>query len=448
MKFWNIKIKELLQSDLGNTLKHAKNYFTGNIAIKGLGFISMPVFTRLMSPEDYGIVSVYNASLGILGILLSLNMANSISRYYYEEDKTDFDEFLSSIFQVVAILLLPISIILIIFQDFFMNWLELPVSLVYFLIIGLFFYIINSIFQQILVSRKRSKEYVSVNIFQAYGSFGLSWLFLVTIQGSQYLLRVAGIGIAQIFTSIWMLKKSFTFVIWKPLQWEHIKYSLKFGLPRLPYVLSGVILSQFDRIMISKQLSVEDAGIYSVGYNVGGLALLIISAITPALLPNFYQMMNDKKYAAVDKLNRNIMWIIVISGAFLMLLGSFLLKLMADEKYHTGTAVIPAVVLGYMFYALAGVYNRYCGYYKVTFLQSIGAMVSGIVNIVLNYYFIPKYGIIAAAYTTAVSFALQALLTWGLTSLFLKGYISSIKIFLIPTFSISLFFYMIVLWVQ
>lgn len=434
------------KTDLGETLGHAKNFFIGDVSTKALGFISMPVFTRLMDEEDYGIVAVYTAALGLLTTLTTLNASDGISRYYYEKEKEDFGEFLSSVVQFILLIQIPIVLVFLFFRETAMGWLDLPPALVYFLLIGLFYRLSLKIFQQILVSRKMSKQFVWVNVVQSYGGFGLSWLLLAFATGAQYVLRIMGFTLMQLASAVYMAIQSWAYIVWGKIKWEHIRYSLQFALPRLPYVLSGIILSQFDRIMLNNMAGAEAAGLYSVGYNVGGLSLLVIGAITPALLPNFYHLMNKDKHSQVDRLNRNIMWIVVAAGIGLMLLGGGILRLLADERFHDGAVVVPAVVMGYMFYALAGVYNRFSGYYKMTILQSIGALLAGGVNILLNYLWIPRFGIIAAAYATVISYGIQAVLTWLLVSRLAKGHVTSIKHFLIPVLLSGLVFLVMSLW--
>jgi O-antigen/teichoic acid export membrane protein len=426
------RLEALKTSEFGNVLYHAKHYLTGDVAIKALGLISMPVFTRLMNREDYGIVAVYTATYGLLSSLTTLNAADGISRYYFEKDKSDFGSFISSAVQLILLIQIPFLAVLIIFKETIMGWMGLPPTLVYLMIVSLLYGVSYKIFQQILISHKLSKKFVKVRIFQSYSSFGLSTIFLLTISGLQYVLRIAGFVIIQFVVGVWMFIQNASFIVWTKIQWKHVRYSLVYALPRLPYVLSGVILSQFDRIMLSSKLGPADAGIYSAAYNVGGLSFLIIGALTPALIPNFYKLMNEGKYNVVDKLNRNIAWLIAFGGIGLMIFGGFVLKILADEKFHSGATLVPIIVLGYMFYGVAGVYNRYIGFYKITILQSIAALTSGTLNIILNNLWIPQYGGMGAAYTTAISYALLALLTWIFIRLAAKGHVTGIKYIILP----------------
>jgi O-antigen/teichoic acid export membrane protein len=424
--------QKLNQTKFGEILRHAKNFFLGKLATKGLGLISMPVFTRLLSEKDYGIVAVCMASIGILSKVITLNASNAVSRYYYEKEHEDFPVYLSSLLQFQGVLVFIAFIGLFLFQGLILDLLNLPSELVYFLAMGIFFLSIKPIYQQFLVATKQSRPYVWVNVSQSYGGFGLSWALLLIFHGAGYFLRLAGVAVTQLITGFWMLVYIIRETKFKQIIWRHISYSLKFALPRMPYVLSATLLAQFDRMMLSSMASPEAAGLYHVGYNVGMLPMLAIQALTPAFLPNFYQLMNQGRFKQVNNINVKIFWIVTGFAIAVMFLGYPLIYIMADSKFHEAEKIVPLVVLGYVFFGLAGVYNRFIGYYKDTILQSIAAVLAAGVNVILNYWLIPIYGIEAAAIATVIAYAVQALVSWILISWRREAFSSPINLFLIP----------------
>ena len=424
--------KRIKNCTISEILIHGRNYLVGNVATKALGLISMPIFTRLLSREDYGIVAVYTAMAGLAVTLTTLNVTDGISRYYYEDKRNDFGAFLSSVLQMAAAFQIPIIVALLIWPNVITNLIGLPSSVAYFIVIALLHGVLFKVFRQINISRRNSREFVQVSVSEGYVGFGLSWGLLAVMPKTGFLLRIAGVAIVQCLSAIWMAIRTSSYVNWQRPRWEHIRYSLYFSLPRMPYVLSGLILGQSDRIMLANISGLEAAGVYSVGYSVGALSLIVITAITPALIPNFYQLMNDGKTGVVDKINRQISWLICSACTGLMLCGGFILQFLSDEQFHDGARVVPAVVMGYIFYAQAGVYNRFCGYYKRTVLQSLGALLAAAANILLNLWWLPIFGMVAAAYTTLISYGIQATITWLLTKRFVKGHVTPLVPLLKP----------------
>ena len=86
--------------------------------------------------------------------------------------------------------------------------------------------------------------------------------------------------------------------------------------------------------------------------------------------------------------------------------------ILADVKFHHAHVIVPPVVIGYIFFDMFSIYYRYTMYEKITYYTSIVIIVSGVINIILNAFLLPSYGIIAAAYTTTVSYLLMFLLIW------------------------------------
>ena len=73
-------------SGFTETLKHSKNYLLSNIAVKAIGFISIPVMTRLLTPSDYGVLNVFTSWQTIFISIFTLNCYVALGRYYYEPD--------------------------------------------------------------------------------------------------------------------------------------------------------------------------------------------------------------------------------------------------------------------------------------------------------------------------------------------------------------------------
>ncbi len=77
-------ISRIKNSDTFEVLGHSNNYFISGVAIKALGFISIPIFTCFFTQEDYGIVAFFTSYVGIITVILSLNSYTAVSRYYYK----------------------------------------------------------------------------------------------------------------------------------------------------------------------------------------------------------------------------------------------------------------------------------------------------------------------------------------------------------------------------
>jgi len=404
-------------SDFFETLKHSKNYFSANVALRAVSLVSIPIFTRLLTQADYGILATYNAYVNIFLVILSLNAYSAVGRYYYE-DRGDFDEFLGSTFTLLGlILVLTISIYAFAFHSVG-QLLELPGYLPLYLVGACAFRMVDSIYEQVLIPQKRSREAALLRVARGYGGVAVAVVLVLLLSEDRYLGQVWGGLLVGFAASIYIARRlrgriRFT------LNWEHIKYILAFSLPLIPRNLSGIILAQFDRIMVKSTIDASAAGLYSLGYNVGMLLHLAIAASNSAVDPDFYRFQANGEYARINNLIRKVFGIILLAALFLILFAREIVVLLADPKFHEGMSVVPAVVVGYVFYALGAIYSRYILYEKKTLLLSITVLAAGIANIVLNAIYIPRYGYVAAAYTTVACYFLLFVLNWIVARVFI-----------------------------
>jgi O-antigen/teichoic acid export membrane protein len=424
-------IKKIKSTDIFETLKHGKNYFSADIATKAIAFVSIPIFTRLFTQADYGIVAVFGAYVGIITVILSLNSYTAVGRYYYEKTN-DFGAFIGTTLTFVGLifgLTLPIYIL---FYNQIASLMQLPGLLPIYLLFACLFAIIYSLYYQILVPQKRSKEAATISILNGYIGFGIAVLFVYLLTENRYLGQIwATLLIGLIFSIYFMIKirkySKFCFKI------EHIKYIATYSFPLIPYALSGIILAQFDRIMINDIIDTASAGLYSLGYNVGMLLLMVIGATQTAWMPDFFKLRDNKEYDRFDALIEKVFSIVTIAALGLVLFAKEIVMILADEKFHPGLCVVPLVVIGYVFFGMSSVYGVHIGYKKKTVFTSIVALTAGISNIVLNAIYIPKYGYIAAAYTTVASYFIMFLLTWIVSKIVLKQRVTPLWMIWKPT---------------
>jgi O-antigen/teichoic acid export membrane protein len=218
---------------------------------------------------------------------------------------------------------------------------------------------------------------------------------------------------------------------------KYVKYSLKFGIPLLPAMLSSFILASFDIIIINQLEGSTNTGLYSFAYNIGMLMEMLILATANSWQPIFYEEFGNKNYLKLDRMAYNYSKYIYLSAVLLILFSKELVMILADKSYHVALNLVPIIVLGYLCFYLYTLYGHYTTYRKKTYLSSLYTMVAGIINIGLNYLLIPKFGYYIAAYTTFISYFVLFLLYYLNAKFILKDHVISLgKIF--PNFLIVL----------
>ncbi|MHA1979222.1 MAG: oligosaccharide flippase family protein [Candidatus Hodarchaeales archaeon] len=406
--------KRVVGSDIFETMKHSQNYFIAQLVTTGLAFIAIPIFTRLFTQEDYGIVSVYNAYSVLFVTLLSANSHASVGRYYFEKKA-----FLGTTLVFTGLIFLISTLTFLVFYEPITEMMNLPSFIPFLLIPTTFVAILNIIYLQIIQAQKRSLESAVISVLRGVLSLGLAFVLVILMTENRYLGRIFGYLIVGSFLSLYFLKRIFSHATIS-FKKEYIQYILTYSIPLIPYALSATILAYFDRIMINDIEGAGPAGIYSLGYNIALILSMVISATQAALIPNFFEFLNKKQHSRLDALISKVFSIITLAALGLILFAKEIVILIVDAKFHEGLEIIPIIIIAYLFFGMFTVYGRYIGYAKKTIYSSLVMILSGLLNIVLNALLIPEFGYIAAGYTTAISYFVLFVLTWIVAKFIIK----------------------------
>jgi O-antigen/teichoic acid export membrane protein len=237
----------------------------------------------------------------------------------------------------------------------------------------------------------------------------LSVAFMSILPSDRALGKITGTVIPVIVVGLWcyitILRSGK--VIFKKEYWL---YALKIGLPTIPHGLAMVLLARMDMVMILSICGASDAGIYSTGYTIATLLSVITNAIGQAWLPWFNEQLHIEKKEAIKKNNLLLMQL----GCFLTL--GFIVvapeatKILCHSKFWDCIFVIPPVAIGTLCQYFYTNYVNVELYYKKTFIIALNSVIAAFLNYILNSIYIPRFGFVAAAYTTLVGyFALKIL---------------------------------------
>jgi O-antigen/teichoic acid export membrane protein len=331
-----------------------------------------------------------------------------------------------------VILLSGFLALFLLFREKIALLLGLPSSIILYLFPLVLFYVFSSWFEQIYIPQRESKKITIRNIVNSYSVFIVTVsIILLFLHDNRYMGPIyASLIIGVIFAVYYAfalrryIKIAFSF--------DALKYMLTFSIPLLPFTLSSVILDQFDRVMINKYSGFADAGLYSFAYNVGMLVTLVLSALQQAWAPDYFKNMDEKNHAQLDSDIVRMLIIIAIAGLSLILFGRELGMVLAKNTYHAALVIVPVIVIGYLFYAVFTFYAWNIQYAKKNIYLSLAVLSAGLINIGLNVYFIPRYGYVAAAYTTAASYLFMALFGLTVNKVVLKLYAAPVRLIARP----------------
>ena len=275
-------------SDTKGLLKHSRNYLIANIATQALGFISIPVYTHLLSTTDYGIYSTFMAVVGVCTPVLFLSTYTAISRYYFEaKDKNDFKEFVGSSMVLAAIIFGAFVIVYFLLSPKLSEWLGFDWILTIMVPPVCLFMVFDSIFEQIYGPMLKSKKVAIISSIRAYLSFGIAVVAILLLKNNKYYGQVIG-SIGSLFILFFYVINQIHPYCKLTCRRKDVKYILSYAVPQVPYYLSGVLLIQFSKILISQFGDFSDVGKYNIAATIGGLMMIVvnISSVTNFIDPS------------------------------------------------------------------------------------------------------------------------------------------------------------------
>jgi len=204
---------------------------------------------------------------------------------------------------------------------------------------------------------------------------------------------------------------------------HYMMTGILFGLPLILHTVGKFVINQSDRIFIAKMVSIEEAGIYNIGYQVGMVMLLLVTAVGNFYQPFLYERLSELTEKAKKEIVKTTY--LVLLGLLLALIclsigAPVLFKLFIDKSYGKGVAYVFWTGLSYLFWGVYILFTGFIFYKKQTKQLAYLALVNVGLNTILNYLLIQKLGALGAVYATCISFFVVAVIVVWRGSLLVK----------------------------
>ncbi len=391
-------------------LSHGKIYLAGNILRRSVSFIMLPIYTRFLTPSDYGTIELLSMTLDFVAIILGLRIGEAIFRYYTDyETKNDKNEVISTALWLVAIvntvgvLLLvvgvkPISIMVFGNAGQVRNLLLFSLTLLMQGFIGIPMTYIRA--------QQRPWLFVIFSTIKLALQLGLNILFVVYMK-----LHVEGVIYSAIISSLFMggLLGFYT------LNNCGIRFSrqkarrlISFSLPMIATGLIAFYITFGDRYFLRVYGGgLNEVGVYSLGYKFG--FLLMFLAVTP-----FASIWDSEKYniAKKETAKEEFQQIFIIYSTVVILICMCislyikdLLHLMSAPAFWDAAQIVPIVLGAYLANALSQYVNLGILLRHKTIEITYGTLIAASVISIGYFLLIPRYGGMGAALATLLAFA-------------------------------------------
>ncbi len=399
-------------------LKNASLYSISSLIARGFSLITVPIYTRLLSPADYGALDLLSYLVILMPLVMGAALDQALARFYNDAaDEMEKKRISSSILIYTIFIFVPfIPFVQPLSTLLAEKWLdghvdEGTITLVFLLI---WTNAISTIANNQLIYMFRSKQFALCSIGNTIVSISSGLAFV-----AYYRLGLSGILLGQLLgqsifglVSLYFGRSNYLF----KFDWAIFKKMLAYSLPLVPGTLAFYLMQYVDRYAINQFNGLSDVGLYGIGARVAMLINLFLmgfqGAWSPVVMSGFREAGAPKKFRVVFNHYLFVVFAILVS---LSLFGREILLLLTTKTFSQGFVVVPLLVVAVILSSIGQYFTYGIQIAQKSGLRLLLNLLALVVNIALVYLLIPKFGMIGAALATALSFVVLTVIGMALS---------------------------------
>lgn len=392
--------------DLPKQIKASIWFLICSFIQKAISIITTPIFTRIMNASEYGEYNVFLSWLSIITVIVSLNLFYEVFEQGIVKFSNEREVFASSM-QGLELTLICIWGCL---YGLLHEWWNKLFSLNTIQMIMLFLIIWTTAIYNFWAVEQRAKyEYKKLVIITLITSFLIPFtgIILVTISKDKVTARIVSMAIVQLlsYLGLFIVQEKKGKVFYHRFFW---KYALSMNIVLIPHYLSQTVLNSADRIMISRLVGENEAGIYSLAYSISLVMAIFNLTLNQTIGPWYFNKIKDKSIEEIGKIVYPSMMLIAFVNIGLIMFAPEIVKIFAPKSYYDAKWIIPPIAMSVFFTFLYDIFCKFEFYYEKTKTIAVITLIGALLNIVLNVFFIRMFGYRAAAYTTLICYIVYA----------------------------------------
>ena len=406
-----------MTSYLRRLLRTGAAYQLADAVSKVVALALLPVYTRYLTPADYGTAELVLTTIILVSIILRLGLGEAFVRFHYLDADPERRRRLARtatgslavittlVAGLIAIFPEPVSQLLLLGSD--------QPDIIRAAALGLWAFTNLELAYALLRVEERARAFAVASLCNVALTVLLTlWLVVGREEGALGLLLGNYVASAVVLLGLWFKERESLGLVSR----EQLGPMLRFGLPTVPAEASVFALFFVDRLWLYRFESADSAGLYSLSVKLAGIVIFTVRAFQYAWPPLAYSIENDDEAARVYA--RITTYYVLFTGvvvAGLVLLGRWLVRLFADDKFYGAHEALPWVALGWALYGLFLVLVAMAGRAQVTIRNSPAALTGLVVNVALLALLVPPLGIAGAGIALAGACVVMLVVMWLLT---------------------------------
>ena len=376
---------------------------------RAIGALSTPVFTRLLSPEEYGLYPFYTSWLGVLSVVITLEITGSAIYRGFQKYGDKKDEFASAALGVIGAVFVGFCALYFALYGFIGNFIGLSIPLSIFMLIEIFGASVISLY---LAKARFEYRYKTVSILTLVSAvlIPFSAVMLILLSGIKAEARIYTSSIVSVLIALGiiviMLKKSdklYSGEIWK--------YMLRRSIPLLPHYFATALIFKAGEISIGRAHGTAALGQYSIAMSVGMILTIVTGGLLSALSPWIMRKIRDGENGRVREFLLLVTRVLSLLALLILAGAPEILAFLAAEGFRSALPAIYPLEITVIFSFLSGAIISACAYYERGGLTSLASVAAALVSVSFAFFLLPRID-----YRFAALFALISYLTMTLLS--------------------------------
>lgn len=412
----------------------------GKICTQLITFFLLPVYTAILSNEEYGVVDLLNTLTSLLLPIVTLQIEQGIFRYLIDcrENNEKQIKLITTIIRFMIIQSIACIVIFLCVSPFIHNEYK------YFLMANLLMGIFSNLLLQICRGLGDNATYAIGSFITGAFTVVLNVIFIVAFRWGAYGM-LGATAISNFICAVYIFLKRKIYKYIKPKQFDKkiLKEIIKYSVPLIPNMISWWIVSASDRTIISAVIGIAQNGIYSAANKFSGVFTTLYSVFnltwTESASININSEDRDEFFSKILDFVIRFFGCLCLGTIAVM---PFVFNILINEKFAEAYYQIPILILGSVFNILVSFVGSIYVAKKLTKEIAKTSVISAVINIFVNIVLIKSIGLYAASISTVIAYALMFIYRWIDVKKYVKFNVNKILMFALTImYGITIFTY-------
>ena len=394
-------------------------YAIANFGIRALNFLLLPVYTRFLTPADYGTISLAETAALIVAVFCGLGLEGGLPRLYYQyvDHAEQLRDFLGSVLKFGAVNSAAVALLCIVLGAPLMHWagprFEVPFFPYIALAIGT---VALSQFINLRLSLYQAEKQPRKYAYLAAGFFLLTACASLSLVAGRHAGAV-GMLLGKLLAAAAAAMLSFALVrAWMRGRFHghYVKETLTLSVPLLPHQLMALGLVAADRFIVERYRNLTEVGLYSLAYTFGMVMSVVTTSLMQAWSPMYFDInrQGDGGRQIVARIGSGMAIGLTAVALFGSAIARDFVAVFLDPRYRAVGPVIPWIIGGYLLHAMFSLLHLALFQVKRTALLWQVSLIAFAANIALNFALVPRWGMYGAAWATVIAYAIETLIMY------------------------------------